>query len=141
MKVEQVPQDDNETYQGFGTKAVYAVNGSGRYTKTKTSGWNVEEVVLRDVLADFERLAADARQRVLKGQTSPIEFFVYKRLMDLPALAHAMGMAKWRVRRHLKPKVFRKLSDKLLEQYADLFRIDVEVLKHFTENTTIDTDS
>jgi hypothetical protein len=141
MKVDEIPQDNNKTYQGHGTKAVYAVNGQGRYTKQTTSGWEVEEVVLREALADLENRAADAKARVLAGQTSPIEYFLYKRLMDLSALAQAMGMAKWRVKRHLKPKVFQKLSDSLLQQYADLFRIDLHLLKNFKENTSIDSDS
>lgn len=141
MKIRDVPQDDNKTYQGHGTKAVYAVDESGAYTKTTTSGWNVEEVVLRDVLADFERLAADARQRALDGQSSPIEYFVYKRYMDIPALADAMGMSRWKVKRHLKPRIFQKLSDEVLGRYADLLRVDLRHLKHFREYLTIDTDS
>ena len=61
MKIEDVPQDDNPTFKGYGTKAVYAVDERGRYIKTATSGWDVEEVVLRDVLEDFDALAADAK--------------------------------------------------------------------------------
>jgi hypothetical protein len=141
MKVSEVPQDDNKTYQGYGTKAVYALNGQGRYTTATTSGWEVEEVVLRDVLDDFALRTADAKARVLEGKTSPIEYFLYKRLMDLSALAQAMGIAKWRVRRHLNPRIFRKLNDKLLGQYAVLFRIDIDRLKNFKENCDSDTDS
>lgn len=141
MKTDEVPQDDNETFRGYGTKAVYAVDQNGRYTKIATSGWEVEEIVLRDVLADFEELAVDAKKRVLAGKSSPIEYFVYKRLMDIPALAQAMGIAKWRVKRHLNPDVFNKLDDQLLQRYADLLRIDISALKHFKENATIDPDS
>jgi hypothetical protein len=141
MKIQDVPQDMNKTYQGHGTKAVYAVDDTGAYTKIATSGWDVEEVVLRDVLADFERLADDAKQRALNGLTAPIEYFVYKRMMDIPALANAMGMAKWKVKRHLKPKIFKKLSDEMLQRYADLLRIDLEHLKNFKETTTIDANT
>ena len=140
MKIEDVPQDDNPTFKGYGTKAVYAVDERGHYTKTATSGWAVEEVVLRDVLEDFDALAADAKRRVLQGETSPIEFFLYRRLMDLPSLARAMGLFKWRVRRHLKPRVFKKLSVSRLQQYADLFRIDLSALTHFKETTDIEPD-
>ena len=94
MKIDDVPQDDNPTFKGYGTKAVYAVDEQGRYTKTTTSGWSVEEVVLRDVLADFDTLAADAKRRALRGEVSPIEFFLYRRLMDLPSLARAGPLAK-----------------------------------------------
>lgn len=140
MKIDEVPQDDNQTFKGYGTKAVYAVDEQGRYTKTATSGWAVEEVVLRDVLEDFDELAADAKRRALRGEVAPIEFFLYRRLMDLPSLARAMGLAKWRVRRHLKPKVFRKLNTARLQQYADLFRIDLSALTDFKETTDIEPD-
>ncbi len=140
MKIDDVPQDDNRTFKGYGTKAVYAVDGQGHYTKTATSGWEVEEVVLRDVLDDFDALAADAKSRALRGEASPIEFFLYRRLMDLPSLARAMGLAKWRVKRHLRPRVFNKLDTALLQQYADLFRIDLSALTHFKETTDIEPD-
>jgi hypothetical protein len=141
MKIDEVPQDDNKTYQGYGTKAMYALDGEGRYVKTTTSGWDVEEVVLRDVLDDFTRKAAEAKTRALAGLTSPIEYYLFKRLMDLSALSQAMGLAKWRIRRHLRPEIFRKLSDTLLGRYADIFRIDIDRLKHFKEICTGDDDS
>ncbi|RJQ68930.1 MAG: hypothetical protein C4519_22205 [Desulfobacteraceae bacterium] len=138
MKIKEVPQDDNKTFKGYGNKAVYALDENGRYTKIATSGWEVEEVVLRDVLADFEALAAEAKKRVREGKSSPLEYFIYKRLMDVSGLAQAMGIAKWRVKRHLKPKFFNKLNDKLLQRYAELLRIDITVLKNFKENPSID---
>ena len=141
MRVEEVPQDNIQTFRGYGTKAIYAVDQEGRYIKTTTNGWEVEELVLRDVLADFDQQAHAARERVLRGETSPIEYFINKRLMDVAALASAMGIAKWRVKRHLKPKVFRRLNHKLLQAYADLFRIDVTALKNFKEYIGIDADS
>jgi hypothetical protein len=141
MKIKDVPQDNSPTFEGHGTKAIYAVDENGRYIKTATNGWDVEEVVLRDVLADFEIKTALAQERVLRDETSPIEYFLNKRLMDLPALAQAMGMFQWRVRRHLKPKVFRKLNESLLKRYADLFRIDVSTLKRFKEIITHDPDT
>lgn len=141
MKIDDVPQDDNPTFRGHGTKAVYAVDAKGRYTKTTTSGWEVEEVVLRDVLENFENQAAMAKERVRRGETSPIDYFVNKRLMDLSALARAMGIARWRVKRHLKPKVFNKLGATLIDRYAELFRVDAATLKNFKEIITRDPDT
>ena len=134
MKIKDVPQDDTRTFQGFGTKALYAQDEKGRYTITPTSGWEVEEVVLRDVVEDFKDMAEEARARVFRGETSPIEYYMYQHLMDLPGLARGMGLSKWRVRRHLNPRVFAKLNRPMLERYADFFNIDVRTLTHFEEN-------
>jgi hypothetical protein len=134
MKKENVPQDDNKTYSGYSTKVVYALDDTGGYTKVKTTGWEAEEVVLRDVVDDFQHQAEAARKRVLAGQTSPIEYYMHKKFLDLAGLASGMGLAKWRVRRHFKPSVFKKLPTSMLQRYADLFDIELEMLTRFEEN-------
>ena len=133
MKVKEVPQDDIKTFKGFGTKAIYAVDEKGQYTRIPTSGWEMEEVVLRDVIDDFAKLTEESKSRVIKDQTSPIEYYMNKYFMDLPALAAGMGLAKWRVKRHFSPGVFSKLNDKMLQRYADFFNVDVVDLKNFKE--------
>lgn len=130
MKVKEVPQDDVKTFKGFGTKAMYAVDENGQYTRIPTSGWEMEEVVLRDVVDDFAKLAEEAKSRVIKGQTSPIEYYMNKYFMDLPALAAGMGLAKWRVKRHFNPSVFNKLDDKMIQRYADFFNMNVADIKN-----------
>jgi hypothetical protein len=42
-----------------------------------------------------------------------------------------MGLYLWQVKRHFKPRVFKKLSDTTLAEYARLFRVPVNVLKNF----------
>jgi len=133
MKVKEVPQDDIKTFKGFGTKAMYAVDENGQYTRIPTSGWEMEEVVLRDVVDDFAKLAEEAKSRVINGETSPIEFYMNKYFMDLPALAAGMGLAKWRVKRHFSPNVFKKLNEKMLQRYADFFNIELARLKQIEE--------
>ena len=135
MKIKEVPQDDIKTFKGFGTKAIYAVDENGRYARTSTSGWEAEEVVLRDVVDDFAKMAEDAKTRVFKGETSPIEYYMNKYYMDLPALARGMGLARWRVKRHFNPNVFNKLNRKMLQQYADFFNTDIDTLKNIKENS------
>ncbi len=134
MKIKEVPQDNIKTFKGFGTKAMYAVDENGQYTTIPTSGWEVEEVVLRDVVDDFAKLAEEAKSRVIKGNTSPIEYYMNKYFMDLPALAAGMSLTKWRVKRHFNPKVFNKLNNEMLQRYADFFNLDTADLKNFKEN-------
>lgn len=132
MKVNEIPQDNIRTLGGH-RKLIYAVDENGHYTGAPTTGWQVEEIVLLDALADYDQKAADARQRVLQKQSSPIEYFMYMRRMDVITLAQAMGLYRWQVNRHLKPAVFRKLDASILQQYADLFRIPVAALTRFEE--------
>lgn len=133
MKIEEVPQDNLIHYQGAGKRAIYAVNERGEYTTVPTSGWEVEEIVLSQALADYDEQAEEARQRILRGASSPLEYFMYKRRMDALVLAQAMGLFKWQVKRHLKAKVFQRLDEALLNQYARILRVDVRMLTHFEQ--------
>lgn len=133
MKIDEVPQDNLIHYQGAGKRAIYAVNERGEYTTVPTSGWEVEEIVLTQALADYDEQAEEARQRILRGKSSPIEYFMYKRRMDALVLAQAMGLFKWQVKRHLKAKVFQRLDEALLNQYARILRVDVRRLTHFEQ--------
>lgn len=130
MKISEVPQDDVKTMQGE-KKAVYAVDDQGRYAKITTKGWEPEEIVLNQVIGEFEEKARGAASRVRNNQTSPIEYFMYKNWMDPLTLAQAMGLYRWQVKRHLKPGVFKKLDDTTLAEYARLFRVSVDALKNF----------
>jgi hypothetical protein len=130
MKISEVPQDDVKALQGK-RKALYAVDEHGRYAQTTTKGWEAEEIVLRRVIDDFEEQAGKAAVRVKRRETSPIEYFMNKNWMDPLTLARAMGLYRWQVRRHFRPGVFEKLKDKTLMEYARIFRVSVDTVRHF----------
>ena len=130
MKISEVPQDEIKTLQGV-KKALYAVDDQGNYTRATTSGWEAEEVVLIQVIDDFEEKARAAALRVRSNETSPIEYLMYKKWMDPLTLAQAMGLYRWQVKRHFKPHVFNKLDDKTLNEYARIFRVSVDIIKNF----------
>ena len=130
MKISEVPQDEVTALQGE-RKALYAVDDQGRYAQTTTRGWEVEEIVLHEVINDFEEQAGKAALRVRHHETSPIEYFMLKRWMDPLTLAQAMGLYRWQVKRHFKPEVFKKLRDKTLMEYARIFRVSIDALRNF----------
>ncbi len=74
MKISEVPQDAIKTMAGE-KKALYAVDHQGEYARTVTRGWEAEEIVLTQVIEDFEVKAKLAADRVRRGETSPIEYF------------------------------------------------------------------
>ena len=79
--------------------------------------------------AEYERLACDALSRARQGLASPLEFYMYDKRLELPTLAQATGLWQWRVRRHLRPEVFAKLSPALLVRYAEALGIPADALK------------
>lgn len=130
MKISEVPQDDTKTMHGE-KKAVYAVDDEGHYTQTTTKGWEAEEIVLNQVISEFEEKAREAAIRATNNETSPIEYFMYKNWMDPLTLAQAMGLYRWQVKRHFKPGVFKKLDNKTLTEYSRLFKVSVDELINF----------
>jgi len=132
MKISEIPQDNIKTMQGV-KKALYAVDDQGNYTRSTTSGWEAEEVVLTQVIDDFDQKAGAAALRVRNNETSPIEYFMYRRWMDPLTLAQVMGLYRWQVKRHFKPHVFKKLDDKTLSEYARIFGVSVDSLKDFPD--------
>jgi len=132
MKKIEVPQDKSHALAGE-TKAIYALDETGKVGVTETSGWNVEDLVLDQALEEISRHTEDALVRAHKGETSPLEYHMYHQRMDLPMLAQAAGQFKWRVRRHFDPRRFAKLSAEKLIRYADVLDITVDVLKGLPE--------
>ena len=128
MRDNEVPQEGNSTLDGH-RKAVYARGDDGKLHLVASAGWEVEEIVTRQAVEDLERLTEDARQRVLAGQTSPLEFHMHRVRMDVPLLAQASGLWQWRIRRHFRPAVFARLSPRLLQRYAEAMGISIDRLK------------
>lgn len=128
MLESEVPQEGNVTLGGH-RKAVYARGADGKLQIVQSAGWEVEEIVTRQAVDDLNRLAEDARQRVIAGQTSALEYHMHKARMDLPMLAQTTGLWQWRIRRHFRPAVFARLSPALLERYASVMGVSSEQLK------------
>ena len=134
MKTDEVPQDTARAFQGQ-RKVMYAVDSKGKYTATGSSGWEAEEIVLHQAIAHFEALTAQAHRRVREGRSSPLEYHMYRCRMDLTLLAQSTHFFKWRVRRHLTPKVFSRLSPAILQRYADALGISITALRELPDET------
>jgi hypothetical protein len=124
----EVPQEGNATLAGH-RKAMYARGTDGKLHIVQSAGWEVEEIVTRQAVEDLDRLAADAKQRVAAGLTSPLEFHMHRLRMDVPMLAQITGLWQWRIRRHFRPAVFARLSPALLGRYAEAMGLNADQLK------------
>ena len=128
MKKEEIPQHDGALNK-LTREMVYAVDNAGNYTTDLSSGWEVKATALDVAWEDIEQRIAAARQKVLNKEASPLLFFMELRLMDPGIVSAYTGFWKWQVKRHLKPGVFNKLSEKKLARYAAAFNLSVTELK------------
>jgi hypothetical protein len=123
-----VPQDASPTYGGL-RKLLYAVDEQGQYTGVPSSGWEVESFSTELAVAELERQREEALQRARAGITSALEYHMFARRMDFDTLASVSGVWRWRLRRHLRPAVFARLPERLLQRYADAMGMAVAELR------------
>jgi len=128
MDIEAVPQEGNATLDGK-RKAVYARDANGHLVIAPSRGWEAEEIVTSHAVEAFHAQAEAARERVAAGLASPLEYWMYARRMDLALLSQASGFWQWRVKRHLQPKGFARLSPRQRERYARALGLSLAALE------------
>jgi hypothetical protein len=127
MKLDEVPQDSTTVYGGH-SKLLYAVDESGHYQGAQSAGWEPETYSTQLAVAELEEQEAEAHAAWQRGELSPLKFLMYRYRLDEPALAMVTGLWQWRIRRHFRPAIYRKLSPALLARYAEAFGLPVEQL-------------
>lgn len=128
MNKKELPQDKSPL-EGISKELCYTVDESGKYTTDLSKGWEVKAAALDVAWDDVKERVNEAREKVLAGEASPILYYMELKLMDLSLLSSYTGFWKWRIKRHMKPGIFQKLSQKKLEKYALAFDISVEELR------------
>ena len=128
MDVNEVPQEGNRTL-GVHRKALYAKDADGRIVIVASSGSEVDETVTMQAVDRMNAQAEEARARAEAGKTSPLEYWMYARRMDVSLLSQVSGIWQWRIRRHFHPQRFERLSAQVLTRYAEALGLDIAQLK------------
>jgi len=134
MKKEEVPQDKGNLSNKNMKELVYAIDEKGNYTTALSTGWEPKTIALSNSIEEISERVAIAKAQVESNKVSPIVYFMEYSRMDIAILSSYVGMWQWRVKRHFKPKVFAKLSDKILQKYAETFNISIAELRNFKTN-------
>ncbi|PLX23340.1 MAG: hypothetical protein C0597_01230 [Marinilabiliales bacterium] len=130
MEKDKVPQDEGIT-KGITREVQYAVDKDGKYVKTFSKGWEPKNIVNELAWEDIQEMVDIADEKIKAGKASPIMHFMAKNQMNVTLLADYVELSKWKVKRHLKPKGFKKLKQEQLDIYAKVFNISVDELIHF----------
>jgi len=130
MEKDKVPQDEGIT-GGVTREVQYAVDKDGKYVKTFSKGWEAKNIVNELAWEDIQDMVHEADEKIKAGKASPIMHFMAKNQMDINLLADYVELSKWKVKRHLKPKGFRKLKQEQLVNYAKVFNISTDELINF----------
>jgi len=133
MKTTDIPQDPSPLDK-FTKEVCYAVGEDGKYVVGLSRGWQVKADALGIAWEDAEARMNEALQKIQSGEASPILYYMELNLMDMPTLSAYTGFWQFTIKRHLKPSVFKNLSNKKLQQYAEVFDISVDELKNMKLN-------
>ena len=127
MEINDIPQDNSKIFRGQ-RKVVYATQ-NGNYQTATSNGWETEEFATEQAVEELNQLTNEALDAVKRGEKSPLFYHMYCYRFDLPSLAQATGFWQWQIKRHFKPSVFARLSDKVLERYAEVFGVAMSTLR------------
>jgi hypothetical protein len=136
MKINEVPQDGEENNVFETTLLKYAVNDEGEFVPIASNGWIPGHTAIERIMQEYNELKEQARERIKKNETSPLEYFMYNVYMDIDALSQQMGFPKRKVKKHMDPRVFNTLDDETLSQYATVFLTDLKTIKYFNKETS-----
>jgi hypothetical protein len=130
MKRDQVPQDDEQLFEGRTREICYAVDDDGNYIQVLSTGWAPKNTALRQAWEAVNEDAQEVLRQVQEGTISPIAFFMTQGLFDIKLLADYTGFSKKKIKAHLSPQTFLLLDRETLQAYADAFNISVDDLKN-----------
>ncbi|MBO6186430.1 MAG: hypothetical protein J6O88_17365 [Chryseobacterium sp.] len=131
MKKQNLPQDESNLQSANMTEVLYVTDENDNYTTANSIGWDAKKAALEESMELINERIEEAKQNVANNLVSPIIYFMEFNKMDFQVLAAYVNMWQWTVKRHSKPKIFKKLSDSTLKKYADAFDISVDELKNF----------
>lgn len=131
MKKSEVPQDKSPISEHGSNELLYAVDENGKMTTVKSSGWEAKSSVQYQNLDVLNQRTQEAKQKALLGEWSPIVYYMELHKMDWQTLAAYMNKWIFLIKRHQKPAVFKKLNEKTMAKYAEVFGISVNELKNF----------
>lgn len=127
MEIDEIPQDDSKIFRGQ-RKVIYGTR-NGKFEAGTSTGWQAEEFATEQAVDELNQLTEQALQAVKNGEKSPIYYLMYKNRYDLQSLAQATGFWQWQIKRHFRPEVFEKLSERKLERYVGVFGGSVTRIK------------
>ncbi|MEE4198166.1 MAG: helix-turn-helix transcriptional regulator [Bacteroidales bacterium] len=130
MKKNNVPQDEGIT-GGITREVQYAIDENGKYVKTFSKGWEPKNIVNEIAWQDIQEKVKIADKKIKAGKASPLLHFMEKNQMNVSILADYVELSRWRVKKHLKPKGFKKIKQAHLEAYAKIFEITPKELVEF----------
>ncbi len=112
----------------------YAPDDQGKYKAVVGPGPTWEKEIRAEMAESAREREAAALDQVRKGALSPIGYFMAAHKMDEVILSKITAISRWRIKRHLKPSLFRKLGMSVLQKYASAFETTAAHIRDFANH-------
>ena len=122
---------------------LYVEKENGKYGPMQTGSY-ITKNYIDDYFLKRKNLEISLRKQVEQGEISPVKFFMVFEDLTLSELSARTKIPARKVKKHLLPVHFTKISEDLLNRYAIVFNISVDQLKNSTpgpEQTNVEADN
>ncbi len=122
---------------------LYVEKENGKYGPMQTGSY-ITRNYIDDYFLKRKNLDTSLREQVERNEISPVKFFMVLEDLSLSELSARMKIPTRKVRKHLLPVHFKKISDDLLNRYATVFNISVNQLINLipgSEQTNVEADN
>ena len=116
----------------------YAIDDGGCYVLAPSVGWEPANIANKQAWEFISKQVADVLEQIHAHELSPLAYYMVKNQMDTNLLAKYVRLPRWRVRRHLKHAVFKRLKNSILERYAKIFGVSTEQLFDVPKSSSLD---
>ncbi|MEI6766847.1 MAG: hypothetical protein WCM76_14555 [Bacteroidota bacterium] len=103
---------------------LYAEKEDGTYGSVESGSYLIENL-LDDFWYKKRHLEQTLRQKLMKGEISPIHYFMVLEDLTPSELASRAGLGTGKVKKHLQMKHFENIKVSELKRYASVFNIPV----------------
>lgn len=121
-------QDEKLIYQNNRELFYFFDKEKNCYTRAIAYQYEANQVIIKQGWDALEARIHRICEKVIAGKLSPLAYYMERSQMEVPMLAQYAGIRKWRVKKHLLPRGFSKLSREDLEKYTKALDISIEQL-------------
>ena len=104
-------------------RVIYSMHSMRPVNTLQSKAWagSPKNIVMLNAWEYENNKISEAQKLVKEGKMSPIYYHMKRCLMDKKLLASYTGFSRFRITRHFKPNIFKRLSDKKLDKYIYAF--------------------
>lgn len=106
---------------------LYVEKDDGTYGPMQTGSFLTKNY-LDDFYEKKTRLEASLREKLAAGEISPVAFYMTLVDLSLAETADRVGLPQRKVKKHMLPGEFSKISPDILTRYAEVFNVPVSTL-------------